>query len=178
MHTNFKSRLYLAFRIIFLSSLLLMSQFCFASFDLTLPITIQSDHLEYNHQNGTVTHTGQVVVKQADKLLKADSLVVYNTPSPRPTLSKMVAKGTAKQLATFQGTLSPKQPPIEGRALTISYFPKTQKLLLEGNAFLKKEQDTFSSPSIQFDLASSIVTATKDQHNRPTLVIYKNDTKK
>lgn len=154
---------------------------CFATFDLTIPITIQADHLEYNHQTGTVTHTGHVLVKQADKLLKADSLVIYNQPSSsdssRPSLSKMIAKGTSKQLATFQGKMNDNKTFIEGRALSICYFPQTQKLILEGNAFLKKEHDTFTSPTIQFDLAASIVTANKNENSRPTLVIYKNDTK-
>lgn len=165
-------------RIIFLLTVIFFPvHLCLATFDLTIPITIQADHLEYNHQTGVVTHTGHVVIKQADKLLKADSLVVYNNASSRSGLSKMVAKGTPKQLATFQGKMNDNQTLLEGRALTISYFPKNQKLILEGEAFLKKEQDTFTSPSIQFDLAASIVTATKNENSRPTLIFYKNDTK-
>lgn len=146
---------------------------CFAVFNFNTPISIQSDHLEYNHQTGIVTHKGHVVVKQGNKILKADSLLMYNETSHH-ALSKMVAKGSPQHLATFQGKIKENQPLLEGQALTISYFPKTQKLLLEGNALLKKEQDTFTSPTIQFDLASNIVTATKDEHSRPTLVIYKN----
>lgn len=153
--------------------LLIPSHLCFAVFNFNTPISIQSDHLEYNHSTGIVTHSGHVVVKQSDKVLKADNLLIYNDVAHH-TLSKMIAKGTSNKPATFQGKINDKQPLLEGQALTISYFPKTQKLLLEGNAFLKKEQDTFTSPAIQFDLASNIVTATKDEHNRPTLVIYKN----
>lgn len=157
----------------------LFASSCVAAFDFSIPITIQSDHLEYDHRTGKVTHSGHVVVKQNNKLLKAQTLFIERDTSSAGGLSKMVAKGTPKQLASFQGKLSETQPLIEGQAQTIIYYPKTQKLVLEGQAFLKKEQDTFTSPSIQFDIASSIVTANKDEHNnRPTLVIYKNDAKK
>lgn len=141
------------------------------------PITIQSDKLEYHHQTGVVVHTGHVVVTQAKQSLKAHTLSIYRNKNSQ-TIDKMVAKGSAQQLAIFEGQLNETTPPISGHAQTISYFPQTHKLVLEGNALLTKERDTFSSPTIHFDLASSIATATKDEKTRPTVVIYKNNEKK
>lgn len=152
--------------------------FCYSAIATNnAPITIQADKLEYHHQTGVAVHTGHVIVTQAKQSLKAHSLSIYRNQHNK-TIEKMVAKGTAQQLATFQGQLNETTPPISGHAQTISYFPQTQKLILEGKALLTKERDTFSSPTIHFDLASSIATATKDEKTRPTVVIYKNNEKK
>lgn len=140
-------------------------------------VTIQSDHLEYHHQTGVAIHTGHVVVQQHNQILKADRLSIYRDPANPKLIDKMVAKGSKTKPATFEGQLNTKQSPISGHAESISYFPITQKLILEGNALLTKEQDSFSSPIIHFDLASGLASATKDSTSRPTVVIYHNEKK-
>lgn len=131
-----------------------------------LPIEIQSDTALWDQKSQQAIHKGNVIMKQGDKTLKANELVIEKNNDG--AVEKLIATGTP---ATFDGALANSNPtPIKGHAETIFFFPSNERLILKGEAELTQAQNIFKGPEVAFDFASKQISAQSSASSRPTLI--------
>jgi lipopolysaccharide export system protein LptA len=146
-------------------SILLFLLFCF--FNLTVqaipdptniddgkPIEIRSDSAEFDDKKGTAKYTGNVVMKQGTRQLHAHTLLIKKDPSGK--IESMIAKG---EPAYFYSKLNTPKKPTEGRAKTIQYFPKLDKLILLENAELTQDPNTIQGESLVYFISTHILSS-------------------
>lgn len=139
--------------------------FAFAQ-PINTPLTIESDSAQIDHQGQTATHIGQVIVHMDNSWIFADKLVI--TRSAKGHVEKMVATGHP---ARFETQIDA-HPKINGHALTITFFPKPQEIILKGEGFLKQGKDSFQSHQIYFNLETKMAKTIQSKGKRTKLVIY------
>ncbi|MFO1258377.1 MAG: lipopolysaccharide transport periplasmic protein LptA [Gammaproteobacteria bacterium] len=138
----------------------------YASSIAPLPIEIQSDTAVWDQKTQQAVHTGNVVMKQGDKTLKANELIIEKNDAG--AIQKLIARGNP---AIFDGALTENNPTsIKGHAQTIFFFPSNERLILKGDAELTQAQNIFKGPEVAFDFASKQITAQSSPSSRPTLI--------
>lgn len=130
----------------------------------TLSITSSSAEIDGDKQQAI--HRGDVVLKQDDKELKADSVTLHRDKSGR--IHKIEAKGAP---ATYSGTLSQNPSSIRGQASTILYYPGDDKLVLEGDAKLIQGEDRFEGPELTYEITKKRIASTPANNGRTTIVL-------
>lgn len=152
---------------IFKASLVaLLPSLCFAQGS----IQIESDTAQYDHFEGSMTHTGHVVVHWLDRVLMADTLILHKTKDGQ--LSHLIAHGKP---ATFEGTLSEQNnKSIAGQAQVIRFDLQPNTIVLKEKAQLEYQGDKFQGPLIRFNFNNQSIVADKMDTVRPTLIFDAN----
>ncbi len=153
------------------SSLFLFLLICFSSNCLALitnnksPISIESNTLELNQQQGIATYLGHVILKQDGNELIADKLVIYKN-----------AQGKTEKILAFgkpaKYTSSTKNDPIFGEANKITFFTGNQDMILEGEAKMTQKQDSFTAPYITYNFLSKMIRSKSQEGIRPTIIFH------
>jgi lipopolysaccharide export system protein LptA len=135
-------------------------------FKANVPIQIQSDTASFEQLSHQATHEGNVVMTQGDHILHADKLTVKK--DPKGDLTVLKATGNP---ATFSGQMESSPHPVLATAKIIYYYPDKQLIVLEGQATLDHQQDKFKGPMLSYQLDKQVVSATKQNNERPTITI-------
>lgn len=132
----------------------------------THPLSIQSDQARLEPSEHQALYTGNVIVTQGEYVLHAHTLLVQK--DQEGGLKHIIARGMP---ATFQATIPSTPAPYQGQAETITYYPTSRRLVLEGHAQIIHQTDTFKGPFLQYCLTTRVITAEKRNHERPTITL-------
>lgn len=113
------------------------------SSDIEQPVNIESDTAEFNQESGTASYQGNVIAKQGSLEINAQSLDIK---APDNELQTIVSQGNP---ATFKQTMDDGKL-ADGKAQIMTYQVKQKKMILNGNAELKIDQDVISSEYIEY----------------------------
>lgn len=111
------------------------------------PLEIQSDTADFQESSGEATHKGHVYVKQGQRYLSADVLIIHRTSDG--IIDRITATG---QPARFEVKPASQQAPIHGEARTIKYFAEDNKIVLLDQAQLTQEERVIQGPYLTYYL--------------------------
>lgn len=153
---------------LFLFLLISLSQNCFAlNMSNKEPISIESNTLELNQQQGIATYLGNVILKQNDKELIADKLVIYKNAQGKT--EKVLAFGKPAKYSA-----STKDDPLFGEANKITFFMGNQDMILEDQAKLIQKKDSFTAPYITYNFQTKMIRSRAQEGVRPTIIFHPN----
>ena len=137
-----------------LVTLALMSSGVFAlESDSDQPITIDSNTATYDDATATSIYIGNVISDQGSIHVTSDKLVVYFVNGDA---EKLVFTGNK---AKFRQTPNIGEKDITGEALTGEFYPKKDLLILIDDATVWKDNGTYSSNFIEYNIKTSLVKA-------------------
>lgn len=140
--------------------------------DAEQPITIDANTATYDESAAISVYAGNVISVQGSIRVNSEKLVVH-LKGGEP--EKLVFTGNP---ARFKQTPDGGGTDIVGEASTGEYYPKTNLLVLKGNAIVRQGNGTYSSDYIQYDIKSSLVRAgEKSSATKRVHVILKPKTK-
>ena len=141
--------------------------------DRQQPMTVEADTAELNERSGVSIYKGNVVVIQGSLNMKADRMTLK---SKDRKLTRMT--GTGKP-AMYRQIDSSTGEPVYGEADKIVYLPEKNQLILTGNASLLKNDNTFKSERIVYNMTNDYVSAgSKEGGKRVKIVIQPVEDKK
>ena len=137
-----------------LVTLVLMSSGVWAlESDSDQPITIDSNTATYDDATATSVYIGNVISDQGSIHVTSDKLVVYFVDGDA---EKLVFTGNK---AKFKQTPNLGEKDITGEALTGEFYPKKDLLILIDDATVWKDNGTYSSNFIEYNIKTSLVKA-------------------
>ncbi|WP_020393990.1 lipopolysaccharide transport periplasmic protein LptA [Thiolinea disciformis] len=137
----------------FIPAVLLFSSLAYAlSDDVTKPVTLEADSVIFNKQAGTAVYSGNVQIKQGSLAISAGRIDIS---APDNEIQTIRATGNPVR---FQQMMDNGKQAI-GSAKSMHYFVLQKRLMLEGDASLTQDKDTFSSNQIEYDIRSGELKA-------------------
>ena len=124
-----------------------------SSEDTQQPITIEADRAVLDEKKQTSTYTGNVILKQGDIEVRADTITVY---SREGRLQRVIAEGDPVHYKQQQQ----KDDDIRGVSQRMEYEAESNRVLLLGGAELWQGGNRFSGERIQYDPEQEKVIAT------------------
>ena len=121
--------------------------------DADQPIIIDSNTATYDDATATSVYIGDVISVQGSIRVNSDKLVVYFINGDA---EKLVFTGNK---AKFKQTPSLGGQDITGEALTGEFYPKKDLLILINDATVWKDNGTYSSDFIEYNIKTSLVKA-------------------
>jgi lipopolysaccharide export system protein LptA len=144
-----------------------------SSDDTQQPIHIEADQAEIQEQQGVMTYTGNVLLRQGGIEVRADTVVVY---AKEGELQRITAQGQPvhylqkKPQDNLQG--QPQQDgaktEIKGVSQRMEYSAINKRLLLLGNAEFWQGGNRFSGNRIQYDPETERVIANAGEEDSAT----------
>lgn len=123
------------------------------SSDRSQAVTIHADAAERDELKGTITYSGNVVMRQGTMQIRAEEVIIYNDKNK---VTKIVARGTP---ARYQQKPSEDQELVVAEANTLEYDLSADALHLIENASLKQEGTSLTGNFINYDVKKSVVRA-------------------
>ena len=123
------------------------------------PIEIEADAAEQNEAQGTITYRGNVIIKQTDITIHADSVVISSDKSNADSirqLNRIIATGNP---ATFDHYVSEDDEAVYAQAASIVFRVKDKSIELSGQAQLNQSQSSVSGENIIYDIEQRRVNA-------------------
>ncbi len=132
--------------------------------DARQPIYIESDEAKGDKGKGITVYKGNVVINQGSMKILADKVTIFNQEKK---ISRIIAKGQKDQ-AQYQKQPNTERDLVVAKADTIEYLVGKETLHLLDNAYLLQDGATMKGHRIDYDVRSSMVTATGqgDKSNR------------
>ena len=127
--------------------------------DVNQPITIDSNTATYDDASATSVYVGNVISDQGSIHVTSDKLVVYFINGEA---EKLVFTGNK---AKFKQTPNIGEKDITGEALIGEFYPKKDLLILINDATVWKDNGTYSSNFIEYNIKTSMVTAGEKASN-------------
>lgn len=134
------------------------------------PLKIISDSLNYDHLKGIATYHGHVVATQGSRILNTQELRLFRTSDGK--IDKIIAKGNS---STFKAKTEKKDSIITARADVIEFSQQLNQLLLQGNASVEQNGDSYKAPEIKYDIKREIISSPASKHGRTTIFIQPNN---
>ena len=133
--------------------------------DAKQPIQIKAYTVVIDERKGLSTYTGDVKVSQGSLMLSADKIELY---SNQKKVTKILAKGSKKELAYYKQNQPNRSRFIEARAIKINYLINKEFVQLRGKARLIQGFDTFSGGTLDYDIKNDkvILEQSKDGKER------------
>lgn len=138
----------------------------FANIDSELPVEIQSNDVTFDDKEGTVFYTGNVIVTQGTRKLKADTLLLERDKNNKVKI--MIAKGKP---AKFSNHPDPSKPEGKGHADIIEYYPQQEKVDLFNNAEIFQQEDKIKGPKLTYNFVNEQLTAYSNENTRATVIL-------
>lgn len=120
--------------------------------DVEKPVSIESDSVVFNKEAGTAVYAGNVEIKQGTLSIKASRIEIN---APDNEIQTIRATGAP---VNFQQTMDGGKQAV-GRAKVMQYFVTQKRLVLDGDAGLSQDRDTFTSNHIEYSTASGELKA-------------------
>lgn len=134
--------------------------------DSNEPIEIQSDSAHFDQITGNAVHRGHVLATQGQRRLKSDVLTIHRNFAGK--IDAIISEGGP---ASFEIVEDPEKPKIYGKAKTLQYFPKENKIVLQRAAELKQNDNTIQAATIIYYLDSGKLVTDSNQEERTTVII-------
>ncbi|WP_456380248.1 lipopolysaccharide transport periplasmic protein LptA [Thiolapillus sp.] len=113
--------------------------------DRNAPVEIEADSADIDQASHTTTYRGNVKIRQGSMQLQAGKVVItYNNRKP----GKLIATGKP---ATFKQQPEKDKPWVTGQGQRIVYDFNSEELILNGDAVLTQNNDSFRSDRIVYD---------------------------
>lgn len=156
-------------KIIFLLNLFLFSTLSFAlDSDKNQPATLKADNVKYNRDTGVGIYTGNVSINQGTTVVTANQITTYSDKQNH--LIKAIAVGTP---ATYQAIPQVNQGLLKANALTITYLPTQNKVILQGSASVTQNNNVINGPWISYNLKTGqMITQQGQNQQQQTTIIY------
>ena len=156
-------------KIICLFSLFLFSALGMAlDSDKNQPATLKADNVKYNRDTNIGIYTGNVSINQGTTVITANQITTYSDKQNH--LIKAIAVGVP---ATYQSIPQANQGLLKASALTITYFPAKNTVILQGTASVTQNNNVINGPWISYNLKTGQMITQQDQsHQQQTTIIY------
>lgn len=129
-------------------------------------VTIQADNANFDHEKGTASYLGNVIVDQGSRHLESDKLIIKRGKDNK--INIMIATGAP---AKFHSQPDPTKPVGTGKAKTIKYYPQNDTVDLLGEAELTKNGDTITGPVLNYNFATGNLKSKSSKNKRTTFVL-------
>lgn len=135
--------------------------------DSEQPITIDSNSAVYDEKKGLSTYYGNVISVQGSMRVNSDKLVAYLRDGD---VVKLVWTGKP---ARFKQKPEGDKEEINGKALTLEYYPNKDLFILIKEAVVTQGTNTYKSDLIKYDTRHSVVKAgdRKTDNNRVRVIL-------
>ncbi len=156
-------------RVLFLLLLLSFINPVFAlNQDKKAPIQLDADKASIDEKKGRSIYSGNVVLTQGSKIIRADRLVVSH---PKQKIEKITAEGNP---AHFEQTPEGKGEKVHASALKMIWYEQKEEVHLLNEAQLQRGKNTFTGHKIIYNIKKETVEAksTKDKKQRIHFTIY------
>ena len=141
--------------------------------DRQQPMTVEADTAELNERSGVSVYKGNVVVVQGSLTMKADLMTLQSKDHKLTRMTGIGKPATYRQIDSSTGE------PVYGEADKIVYLPGKNQLILTGKASLLKNDNTFKSERIVYNMTNDYVSAgSKEGGKRVKIVIQPVEDKK
>lgn len=121
--------------------------------DAEQPLYLEAESLEYDEQKGTITYSGDVLMRQGSMSIQADEVIIFGKID---RATRVIANGKP---AHFQQTPEINAVPVTAEASRLEYAVSDKSLWLQGNASLNQEGTSLSGNTIQYDVKNALVKA-------------------
>lgn len=136
--------------------------------DSTQPMQIVADSTSFNYKTRMNTYEGHVKIDQGTTHLTADRVVTQNNANHK--MEQAVATGITDP-ADYTTLTKPGDPALHALAKSITFYPLTSTVVLEGDVHVSQGENSFQGPIIIYNMREETVTAPASQNGRATLVI-------
>lgn len=147
-----------------LATPLLSTQVEAASADRKLPLEIEADRKHTDYKGGQAVYEGNVIIRQGQLLLRADSATIYLRNGQ---FDRAMLEGKP---ATYQDQDEDGQP-IKGEARRMDYQASEDRITLTGQAKVQHAGDTLASERIVYNLKSEVVDAGAGGGDRVRMIL-------
>ena len=117
------------------------------------PIHIQADSALFDEQQGTAEYQGSVVMQQGPLQIDADRITISNDKNG---VTEMIATGSP---ARYKQDKTVTTPSMSAQADRIHYYKIDERMELEGNAVLERDDQLFSAPHIEYLIEQNTLKA-------------------
>lgn len=133
-------------------------------------LSFSADFFERDEQKGTITCSGNVIIRQGSMKITAEKVVIFDDEADNSKVAKIIATGIP---ARYEQKPSEEQGLVVAQAKRLEYNVSGGTLHLIENALLQQEGTKLSGMRIDYDVKSSVVKAggDKDQQERVHMVI-------
>lgn len=121
--------------------------------DADQPITIDSNSATYDENKGISIYYGNVISVQGSLNVNSSKLVAYIRNGD---VDKLIWTGKP---ARFKQKPEGNKEQINGKALTLEYYPDKALFVLKKNAVVTQGTNTYKSDLINYDTRNSVVKA-------------------
>lgn len=125
--------------------------------DREQPIHIEADSVQIDDIRGVSVYRGHVVFTQGTMRLEADTVELYHDEHRK--LSRLEARGAP---ARFAQRLDGDDEDMRAQALRMEYFAVPERLVLEQEAWIWRQDVEFTGDFISYDAEQDVVSARKD----------------
>lgn len=136
-------------------------------------ITIQADTADLDRKTGINVYRGNVVIKRAQATLTGD--LGYTYLDKQQQLEKAQLQGR-KRLVHYKET-STTQPEIHAWARQVEYFPKTQQIILIGEARIDYGADRLAADKIIYTIDKHQIYAASLYKIKPAVFLFHHNLK-
>lgn len=126
-------------------------------------IDIEADEATFNEAQGLTTYSGNVILSQGSLELKANTMLIRQTPSQQ--LKDIKANGSTANPVTMKQQIAARDGSIEwvnARSDTLIYNMKQNQVEFIGNANIKKGDAIIQSERIEYDASKGIFKASNN----------------
>jgi lipopolysaccharide export system protein LptA len=120
------------------------------------PVEVTADRAVYDETASTVTYLGNVVLTQADTVIRSASLKIKEIAQEDGTTHRAIAEGSPVRFRHLDKTDGKE---ITGEAQRMEYAVDLQQVTLIGDAKLVQEGDTLTSDRVVYNLTTRIAKA-------------------
>lgn len=143
--------------------------------DSELPLTIEADTAEFNHQQGTSSYIHHVMINQGNTHVEGDKVTIRQNKNTH-ALEEIIIYGTPEKHAYYEMLTEIDKPKLIARAVTIKYYPQKRYVILLNQAKITQGEHSISGEHIEYDLIHQkmrtlAVTNPKGEKARTTIVI-------
>lgn len=124
--------------------------------DREQPIHIEADRVEIDDIEGISVYRGSVVYTQGTIRLEADTVHVRHTPER--TITRIEAVG---EPARFRQRIDGQDEDLQGHARRIEYHANPERVVLQGEAWIRRLDAEFSGEAISYEADRDVVQATR-----------------
>lgn len=158
---------------VFISGLILSSSQA-SEADRKEKITIDSNNQFADMNSDHLVFTDNVIIHQGSILITADKVEVFQENPSLKQHRKMIAYGSKKNLAVYEETLDDGTR-VHAEGVKLSYDVTGQFIIVEGNGYVRKQDNEIHSEYITYDMDKGEMHASspkgKEQQRVHTVII-------
>jgi len=132
------------------------------------PLLIDSEQTQMDMKTGKNVYQGNVVITHGKSRLAGDIVTTYRDQKTNK-INKVVTVG--KQ-ATLHAEEQQDEKPVDAKANTITFFPATHDVTLEGDAVAVQDKNVIHAPVIKYNTETKVMNAESSKKEKLHILIY------